>query len=91
MTAVTLDKAKESLGDLITQVWKDHAPVLITTDMGHPAVLVSLDDYQASDEMNADTYLRRSAENVRRINESLTQSKAGKIVVKTMEELEAME
>jgi antitoxin YefM len=91
MTTVTLDAAKERLGDLMSKAWEDHKPVLITSDTSRPVVLVPLDDFESPEKMDADTYLRRSPENVHRINEAISDLKMGKVVVKTIAELEAME
>jgi antitoxin YefM len=91
MTTVTLDAAKESLGDLVSKAWEDHKPVLITSDTSRPVVLVPLDDFESPEKMDADTYLRRSLENAKRIDQAMADLKAGKVVVKTIAELEAME
>ena len=91
MTAVTYKTARENLAKLIAKVWDDRAPVIIATDDNKPVVLVALDDYDLRLEESADAHLRRSPENMRRINDGIEQLKAGKVVVKTMEELEALE
>jgi antitoxin YefM len=85
MTAVTLDTARDTLADLIAKAWSDHQPVLITSDTSKPAVLVALDDFEPKHEIDADTYLRRSPENVSRINASIAQLNAGKGVVRDID------
>jgi antitoxin YefM len=90
MTTVTLDAAKETLGDLMSKAWENHKPVLITSDTSRPVVLVALDDFESPAEMDADTYLRRSPANVLRMKQSIAQLQAGNGIVKTLEELEAM-
>jgi antitoxin YefM len=67
MTAVSLDVAKDTLGDLMHRVAMDHEPVLIEAADATPAVLVSLEDfknwdttaYLMSDRRTRETLLRR--------------------------------
>lgn len=87
MHAVNYTEARANFSAMLDKVNDDHAPVLITRQRGKPAVLISLDDYNALDET---AYLLRGPENARRLLASIESLNRGEGIVKTMEELEAM-
>ena len=71
--AITASEARKNLFPLIEQVNQDRTPIEITSKRGD-AVLMAVDDYRALEET---AYLLRSPANVRRLFESLEQSRAG--------------
>lgn len=74
MMAITASEARKNLFPLIEKVNEDRTPVEITSKRGD-AVLIGIADYRALEET---AYLLRSPANVRRLLESLEQSRAGK-------------
>jgi len=69
------------------QVNDDHTPVIVTRAGGKPVVMISLEDYT---EMDETAYLLSSPKNAERLSASIKNIEDGKVVTKTMEELEAM-
>ena len=67
---------------------ENHEPVIITREGKPPVVLVSLADWNSAEET---AYLLRSPTNAAKLAESLRQIERGEVVVKTIEELEALE
>jgi antitoxin YefM len=63
--AATLDKVSE-----------DHKPVLITRQNGKPAIVMSLEDFQAYEET---AYLMANPKNAARLQQALLEVEAGKI------------
>jgi antitoxin YefM len=63
--AATLDKVNE-----------DHKPVLITRQNGKPAVVMSVEDFQAYEET---AYLMASPKNAARLQQAISEVEAGKI------------
>lgn len=87
MHAVTYTEARANLTAMLDKVNDDHAPVLITRQRGKPAVLISLDDFNALDET---AYLLRSPENAKRLLASIAELNAGGGITKSFEELAKM-
>lgn len=73
--AITASEARKNLFPLIEKVNQDRTPIEITSKRGD-AVLMAVDDYRALEET---AYLLRSPANVRRLFESLEQSRAGDV------------
>ena len=73
--AITASEARKNLFPLIEQVNQDRTPIEITSKRGD-AVLMAVDDYRALEET---AYLLRSPANVRRLLESLEQSRVGDV------------
>lgn len=71
--AITASEARKNLFPLIEQVNQDRTPIEITSKRGD-AVLMAVADYRALEET---AYLLRSPANVRRLVESLDQSRSG--------------
>ena len=71
--AITASEARKNLFPLIEQVNQDRTPIEITSKRGD-AVLMAVADYRALVET---AYLLRSPANVRRLVESLDQSRSG--------------
>jgi antitoxin YefM len=65
------------LASTLDKVNDDHKPVLITRQNGKPAVVMSLEDFQAYEET---AYLMASPKNGERLNQAITEVEAGKTV-----------
>ncbi|MER2472094.1 type II toxin-antitoxin system Phd/YefM family antitoxin [Photorhabdus laumondii] len=57
----------------------DHKPILITHQNGKPAVILSLEDFQAYEET---AYLMASSKNAARLNQAITEVEAGRMIEK---------
>ncbi|MGH8647893.1 MAG: type II toxin-antitoxin system Phd/YefM family antitoxin [Burkholderiales bacterium] len=75
MDTISYTAARNRLAKTMDQVNDDHAPVLITRQRGKPAVLISLDDFNAYEET---AYLLRSPVNAGRLRSAVRQLRAGK-------------
>lgn len=75
MNAITYSRARENLAQTITEVCRNHDPVIITKKGVESVVMMSLEDYES---MKETTYLLRSPKNARRLLESIQQLEAGK-------------
>ena len=75
MHAITYTEARNNLASTMDKVNDDHAPIIITRQNGQPAVLMSLDDFEAWQETD---YLLRSPANARRLLESVNQDRTGR-------------
>ena len=64
MKALSYSAVRNNLAQSIDGVNDDHAPLLITRQNGRPAVLLSLDDYNALEET---AYLLRTPANAARL------------------------
>jgi len=53
----------------------DYKPVLVTRQNGKPAVIISLEDFQAYEET---AYLMASPKNAMRLNQAILEVEAGK-------------
>jgi antitoxin YefM len=75
MNAITYSSARENLARTITEVCRNHDPVIITKKGIESVVMMSLEDYES---MKETTYLLRSPKNARRLLESIQQLEEGK-------------
>ncbi|WPJ96047.1 type II toxin-antitoxin system prevent-host-death family antitoxin [Coraliomargarita algicola] len=75
MNAITYSSARENLARTITEVCRNHDPVIITKKGTDSVVMMSLEDYES---MKETTYLLRSPKNARRLLESIQQLEEGK-------------
>ncbi len=88
MRTLSSTELRANLSSVMDQVNDDHTPVIVTRARGKPVVMVSLEDWASMDET---TYLLSSPANRRELLASIAEGRAGKVVVKTMEELRAFE
>ncbi len=88
MTALTLNPANSELTALLSKVRAQREPVVVSSGTDEPVVMMTMDNWTGWDET---AYLMSSPANRKHLEESLEQHRAGKVVVKTMEELEEME
>jgi antitoxin YefM len=75
MDTLSYSAFRTNLASTLDKVNNDHKPVLITRQGGKPAVLISLEDFQAYEET---AYLMASPKNASRLNEAITEVEAGK-------------
>lgn len=75
MNTITYSSARENLAQTITDVCRNHDPVIITKKGIESVVMMSLEDYES---MKETTYLLRSPKNARRLLESMQQLEEGK-------------
>lgn len=75
MDAVTYTAVRNNLAKMLDKVNDDHDPVLITRQRGKPAVLMSLEDFNAYEET---AYLLSSPRNAARLRRAIRALGAGK-------------
>jgi antitoxin YefM len=88
MRTLSSTELRQTLSTVMDQVNDDHEPVIVTRAKGKPVVMVSLEDWASMDET---TYLLASPANRAELLQAIAESREGKVVVKTMEELLAYE
>ena len=74
MDIMTYSAFRESLAGTLDKVNNDHKPVMITRQNGKPAVVMSVEDFQAYEET---MYLMQSPKNAQRLNEAMAEIEAG--------------
>ena len=77
MDTMSYSAFRSQLASTLDRVNDDHKPVLITRQNGKPAVVMSLEDFQAYEET---AYLMASPKNAKRLNEAIAQVEAGKTI-----------
>lgn len=77
MHHISYSEFRSHLRRIMDKVNDDHTPVLITRQNGKPAVLISLDDFNAFDET---AYLLASPANKKALLEAIADVEAGKVV-----------
>lgn len=87
MKTLSSTDLRANLSAVMDRVNDDHEPVIVTRAKGKPVVMVSLEDWASMDET---TYLLASPANRAALMASLADAGAGRGIVKTMAELEAM-
>jgi antitoxin YefM len=79
LNILTFNQARVGLKQAMDDVCCDHEPAIITRQCGKHVVLLPLKDYKAMEET---LYLLGSAENAKRLRESIALHKAGKAIAK---------
>lgn len=77
MDSISYSAFRNHLAGTLDKVNDDHKPVLITRQNGKPAVVMSLEDFQAYEET---AYLMASPKNAQRLNEAVAEVQAGDTV-----------
>lgn len=77
MDAITYSHFRSQLSGVLDKVNDDHTPILITRQNGRPAVVMSLEDFQAYEET---AYLMASPKNAERINQAIAEINKGATV-----------
>ena len=75
MDIISYSLFRKKLANTLDKVNDDHIPVLITRQNGKPAVLISLEDFNAYEET---AYLMASPKNTERLTQSIAEVEAGK-------------
>lgn len=74
MDTISYSAFRTHLAKTLDKVNDDHKPVLITRQNGKPAVVMSLEDFQAYEET---AYLMASPKNAKRLNQAIAEVEAG--------------
>ena len=75
MNTISYTAFRNDLAKVLDKVNDDHKPMIITRQNGKPAVVISLEDFQAYEET---AYLMASPKNAARLNEAIGQVAEGK-------------
>src|SRR3990167_2486518 len=75
MDTMSYSSFRSHLVSTLDKVNDNHKPILITRQNGKPAVVISLEDFQAYEET---AYLMASPKNAERLNEAISEIEAGK-------------
>lgn len=85
MIAVNYSTIRENLKSYCDKVTDENETVIVTRKGEKNVVIISLDEWNALQKA------LRNAEYLSKLNRSVTDVKAGRIITKSIEELEAME
>ena len=77
METMSYSAFRTHLASTLDKVNNDHKPILITRQKGKPAVVMSLEDFQAYEET---AYLMASPKNAERLNRAIAAVNAGHTV-----------
>ncbi len=77
MDTMSYSAFRGNLASTLNKVNDDHKPVLITRQNGKPAVVISLEDFQAYEET---AYLMASPKNAERLNQAISEIESNKAV-----------
>ena len=88
MKTLSSTELRANLSAVMDRVNDDHEPVIVHRAKGKSVVMVSLEDWASMDET---TYLLSNPANKAFLLKGMAELDAGKGIVKTMEELEALE
>jgi antitoxin YefM len=75
MDTISYSAFRANLATTLDRVNDNHKPILITRQNGKPAVVISLEDFQAYEET---AYLMASPRNAERLNQAIAEVEAGK-------------
>ncbi|HNA22120.1 MAG TPA: type II toxin-antitoxin system prevent-host-death family antitoxin [Agitococcus sp.] len=81
MHTMSYTALRNRLADALDKVNDDHVPMLITRQNGKPAVLMSLEDFQAYE---ATAYLMASPKNAQRLNQAIAEIEANNLIHKEL-------
>lgn len=77
MNTISYTQFRKSLAGVLDKVNEDHKPMIVTRTGGkEPVVVMSLEDYNAYEEM---AHLMSSPRNAQRLNESIAQAERGEV------------
>jgi len=74
MEAQTYSYTRQNLAQVMAQVNDNHTPIVVTSQRGKPAVIMSLDDYHALEES---AYLLRHPTGAQRLMDAVQELKSG--------------
>ena len=78
MDTISYSAFRANLATTLDKVNDNHKPIMITRQNGKPAVVISLEDFQAYEET---AYLMASPKNAERLNQAIAEVEAGKTVL----------
>ena len=70
MQAISYSAFRSNLASTLDKVNNDHAPVMITRQNGKPAIVMSVEDFNAYEETY---YLMSSPKNAERLNQAIAE------------------
>lgn len=73
MQAISYSLFRSNLASTLDKVNNDHAPVMITRQNGKPAIVMSVEDFNAYEETH---YLMASPKNYERLNQAIVEISA---------------
>ncbi|MCC8374704.1 MULTISPECIES: type II toxin-antitoxin system Phd/YefM family antitoxin [Photorhabdus] len=79
MDTISYSAFRTHLASTLDKVNDDHKPILITRQNGKPAVVLSLEDFQAYEET---VYLMASPKNAARLSQAIAEVEAGRMIEK---------
>lgn len=77
MNTISYSAFRGHLANTLDRVNNDHVPILITRRNGKPAVVMSLEDFQAYEET---AYLMTSPKNAERLTQAIVEVETGKTI-----------
>ena len=77
MNALDYSFFRDNLDSVLDKVNDDHTPTIITRQNGKSAVIISLEDFRSYQET---FYLMASPKNAEKLNASIAEAEAGKVV-----------
>ncbi len=77
MDTINYSTFRSNLASVLDKVNDNHVPVLVTRQNGKPAVILSLEDYNAFEET---AYLMASPTNAQRLNQAIAEVEAGQVI-----------
>jgi len=87
MKTLSSTDLRKNLSKIMDQVNDDHEPVIVTRAGGKSVIVLSVEDYDALDET---AYLLSSPANRKALEDAIDDLEKGRVVNKTIDELEAM-
>lgn len=81
MDTMSYTAFRTQLAGTLDKVNDDHKPILITRQNGKPAVVMSLEDFQAYEET---AYLMASPKNAARLTQAIAEAEAGNAQVRDL-------
>lgn len=81
MDTISIDLFQKDLANLLDKVSQDHTPLLVTREEGEPAIVMSLEDFNAYE---ATAHLMASPRNAARLSESIAEIEAGKATTRAL-------
>ena len=81
MNAITVNQAKQNLGNLIDQVISNADPTIICDDEGRKAVIMSFDEFNSWQET---LYLLSNPANAEHLRQSMAEAETGRFVEKEL-------
>lgn len=88
MKSINYSEFRAHMKKYMDSLYEDHETVIITRKQNKNVVIMSIEDYNSLMETN---YLLSSPKNAKHLLESIEQAKEGRVVSKTIEELELCE